>query len=92
MSIDWHALGTVFGVTLVATVGLVGLFTLGIVALAKTGSGSGPDSGSPASISASTSASTSVSGGGAVLARTGGYACFAVCAAAVSYGIYLIVA
>ncbi|WP_175411040.1 hypothetical protein [Streptomyces sp. TRM64462] len=31
-------------------------------------------------------------GGSAVLARTGAYACFALCAAAIAYGIYLIVA
>ncbi|GAA4925009.1 hypothetical protein ACFPM3_30940 [Streptomyces coeruleoprunus] len=31
-------------------------------------------------------------GGSAVLARTGAYACFALCAAAIVYGIYLIVA
>lgn len=30
MSIDWAALGQVFGVTLVVTVGIVGLFTVGI--------------------------------------------------------------
>ncbi|MFJ9026966.1 hypothetical protein ACIRQP_00275 [Streptomyces sp. NPDC102274] len=35
MNIDWAALGSVFGVSLVATVALVGLFTLGIVGLAK---------------------------------------------------------
>ncbi|QEV17418.1 MULTISPECIES: hypothetical protein [Streptomyces] len=35
----------------------------------------------------------SASGGGsAAMARTGAYACFALCAAAVAYGIYLIVA
>lgn len=73
MHIDWQALGTVFGVTLVATVGLVGLFTLGIVGLSKRG---------PAAASA----------GPAAAARTGAYVCFAACAAAVSYGIYLIVA
>lgn len=76
MHIDWQALGTVFGVTLVATVGLVGLFTLGIVGLSKRGPATG--GGAPA--------------GPAVLARTGAYVCFAACAAAVSYGIYLIVA
>ncbi|MCW7944716.1 membrane protein [Streptomyces hygroscopicus] len=31
-------------------------------------------------------------GGGAALAATGAYACFAACTAAVAYGIYLIVA
>jgi hypothetical protein len=64
-SIDWAALGSVFGVSLVATVGLVGLFTVGIVGLAKRDS-------APATVTA--------------------YASFALCAAAVAYGIYLIVA
>ncbi len=35
MKIDWAALGSVFGVSLVATVALVGLFSLGIVGLTK---------------------------------------------------------
>ena len=65
MSIDWHALGTVLAVTLLSTVGLVGVFTLGIVGLARP-------------------AATPV--------RGGAYLCFAACAAAVAWGIYLIVA
>ncbi|MGW3627246.1 hypothetical protein [Streptomyces sp. NPDC000880] len=73
MNIDWAALGSVFGVSLVATVALVGLFTLGVVGLTKQES------------------ATAGGGGSAVLARTGAYACFALCAAAVAYGIYLIV-
>ncbi|MCX5202031.1 hypothetical protein OG897_11285 [Streptomyces sp. NBC_00237] len=73
MNIDWAALGTVFGVSLVATIALVGLFTLGIVGLAKQ-------------------ESATASGGSAAMARTGAYACFALCAAAVAYGIFLIVA
>ncbi|MGW6457424.1 hypothetical protein ACWF94_16130 [Streptomyces sp. NPDC055078] len=73
MKIDWAALGSVFGVSLVATVALVGLFTLGIIGLSKQASAAG--------------GGTSVA-----LARTGAYACFALCVAAVSYGIYLIVA
>ena len=73
MKIDWAALGSVFGVSLVVTVALVGLFTLGIVGLSKQ---------EPAA----------AQGGSAALARTGAYACFALCAAAVAYGIYLIVA
>ncbi|WP_066942474.1 hypothetical protein [Streptomyces lushanensis] len=68
MNIDWAALGSVFGVSLVATVALVGLFTLGVVGLAKRESGP------------------------AALTRAGAYACFALCAAAVAYGIWLIVA
>ncbi|MEV4195348.1 hypothetical protein [Streptomyces toxytricini] len=73
MKIDWAALGSVFGVSLFATVALVALFTLGMVGLSKH--------------EAATDA-----GGGAALARTGAYACFALCAAAVAFGIYLIVA
>jgi hypothetical protein len=73
MKIDWAALGSVFGVSLVATVALVGLFSLGIMALTRQ--------------------ETAVAqGGSAPLARAGGYLCFALCAAAVVYGIQLIVA
>jgi hypothetical protein len=72
MNIDWAALASVFGVSLVVTVALVGLFTLGIVSLSKQ-------------------ASTTQTGGSPALARTGAYACFALCAAAVTYGIYMIV-
>ena len=60
-----------FGVSLVATVALVGIFTLGIVGTSTGGTGSG---------------------GASVLARTGAYACYALCAAAVAFGIYLITA
>lgn len=76
MNIDWAALGSVFGVSLVATVALVGLFTLGIVGLSK--------SAAPAGSTATT--------GSVAVARAGAYVCFALCVAAVSYGIYLIVA
>lgn len=69
MEIDWAALGQVFGISLVATVGLVGVFTLGIVGT-----------------------SAGRTGGPSVLARTGAYACFTLCAAAVAYGIYIITA
>ncbi|MFB7918347.1 hypothetical protein [Streptomyces sp. NPDC056061] len=75
MKIDWAALGSVFGVSLVVTVALVGLFTLGIVGLAKQ-----PEP-----------AAQGGSGGSQLLARAGAYLCFALCAAAVVYGIYLIV-
>ncbi len=75
MKIDWAALASVFGVSLVVTVALVGLFTLGIVALSEPSAGG-----------------NSAAGGSVALARTGAYACFALCVAAVWYGIYLIVA
>ncbi|PZT69810.1 hypothetical protein DN402_26820 [Streptomyces sp. SW4] len=73
MSIDWAALGSVFGVSLAATVVLVGLFVLGIAGLSRK-------------------EKAAAQGDGAALAVTGAYACFAACAAAVAYGIYLIVA
>ena len=73
MHIDWAALGSVFGVSLVATVALVAVFTLGIVGLSRR-------------------ERATAQGDSATLALTGAYACFAACAAAVAYGIYLIVA
>lgn len=72
MKIDWAALGSVFGVSLTATVVLVTLFTLGLMGLSKH-------------------ETATEQGGAATLARSGAYACFALCAAAVAYGIYLIV-
>ncbi|MFK8909434.1 hypothetical protein [Streptomyces sp. YS-3] len=73
MHIDWAALGTVFGVSLIVTVGLVGLFTVGIVGLSKQ-------------------QSAATGKGNIAVARTTAYLCFALCAAAVAYGINLIVA
>jgi hypothetical protein len=73
MKIDWAALGSVFGVSLVVTVGLVALFTLGIAGLSRR-------------------ERAAAEGGSAALAVTGAYVCFAACAAAVAYGISLIVA
>ncbi|MFI2639468.1 hypothetical protein [Streptomyces sp. NPDC018610] len=72
MKIDWAALGSVFGVSLVVTVGLVGLFTLGIAGLSRR------------------ERAVAHGDGGGALAVTGAYVCFAACAAAVGYGIYLI--
>lgn len=80
MNIDWAALGTVFGVSLVATVALVGLFTLGIVGLSKQQE------------PAAQGGSGGSAGGSLMLARAGAYVCFGLCAAAVAYGIYMIVA
>lgn len=83
MDIDWAALAAVFGVSLAVTVALVGLFTLGIIGLSKH---------EAATAGASSPGASSAAGGSAAAARTGAYACFALCAAAVAYGIYLIVA
>ena len=73
MKIDWEALGSVFGVSLVITVALVAVFTLGITALSRR-------------------ERATAQGDSATLALTGAYVCFAACAAAVAYGISLIVA
>ncbi|MFG2893222.1 hypothetical protein [Streptomyces sp. NPDC048248] len=77
MNIEWAALGQVFGVSLVVTVGIVGLFTVGIVGTSRK-----PQQEGAAAVA-------SAPGAGA---RTGAVASFALCAAAVAYGIYLIVA
>ncbi len=71
MSLDWAAMATVAVVGVAVTVGVVGLFTLGIAGLSRQ----------EAAVSR---------GASAPLARTGAYACFAVAAAAVAYGIWLI--
>ncbi|KUN78689.1 hypothetical protein AQJ66_30970 [Streptomyces bungoensis] len=73
MKIDWAAIGSVFGVSLVFTVGLVAVFTLGVNGLVRR-------------------EKAAAQGGSAGLALTGAYVCFAACAAAVAYGIYLIMA
>lgn len=73
MKIDWAALGSVFGVSLVVTVALVGLFTLGINGLSRR-------------------ERAAAQGESAALAVGTACACFAACAAAVGYGIYLIMA
>ncbi|WNM34285.1 hypothetical protein RKE30_29945 [Streptomyces sp. Li-HN-5-11] len=74
MKIDWAAIGSVFGVSLAVTVGLVALFTLGISGLSRR------------------ERAVAQGSGGGVLAITGAYVCFAACAAAVAYGIHLIMA
>lgn len=57
MKIDWAALGSVFGVSLVVTVALVALFTLGISGLSRreraTAEGRSAPSPSPAPTPAS---------------------------------------
>jgi hypothetical protein len=82
MSIDWVALGQVFGVSLVVTIGVVGLFTLGIVGTSRK----------PRPHTDGTTGASAATGAATLLARTGGYACFALCAAAIAYGFHLIVA
>ncbi|MER7795432.1 MULTISPECIES: hypothetical protein [unclassified Streptomyces] len=84
MSIDWAALGQVFGVSLVVTVGFVGVFTLGILGASRK-----PQQ---AEAGQDTAAAPAGAGVGVGPARAAAYACFALCAATVAYGINLIVA
>ncbi|MFC0596947.1 hypothetical protein [Streptomyces palmae] len=83
MDIDWNALGQVFGTTLLFTIALVGVFTLGILGTARR-------SGQSAGETSETAVATA--GGPSAAVRAGAYACYALCAAAVGYGIYIIVA
>lgn len=87
MSIDWSALGQVLGVSLAATVGLVTVFTLGIVATSRRPQQGTAGGGQPGAVAGGVPTGARPS----VWARSGGYLCYAVCAAAVAYGIYLIV-
>jgi hypothetical protein len=84
MNIDWTALGQVFGVSLLATVGVVGVFTLGIIG--TTRKPASPEGGADVEIGAAPA------GAATSLARVGAYVCFAACVAVVAYGIQLTVA
>ncbi|MEV6318487.1 hypothetical protein [Streptomyces sp. NPDC051776] len=79
MDIDWTALGQVFGVSLLVTVSIVGLFTFGIV-------------GSSRKAETQPDGTVAATGSPSLPARIGAYACYGLCAAAVAYGLYLIVA
>ncbi len=90
--IDWAALGKVAGVSFVFGVAIVVLFSVGIVGVSwMQGHAAEPDE-APASLAAidAGAGGTAVQGArgpGAVLAAT----CFLICAAAVGYGLYLII-
>ncbi|WP_405987403.1 hypothetical protein [Streptomyces sp. NBC_00872] len=78
MALDWSGLGEVAVISVGATVGVVFVFALGVRLLSRRHEpgGSGPGgAGRRAS----------------VLARTVAGLCFLACAAAVAYGLYLIV-
>ncbi|ADI11265.1 hypothetical protein SBI_08147 [Streptomyces bingchenggensis BCW-1] len=88
MSIDWAALGQVSGISLLVTVGFVGVFTLGILGTSRK-----PQQAEAGTDTAATASTASAPAGGAFgPARAGAYLCFALCAAVVAYGINLIVA
>ncbi|MEU8921301.1 hypothetical protein AB0D10_10275 [Kitasatospora sp. NPDC048545] len=80
MHIKWTALAQTAGFSFGITVAVVAVFALGILALSRR----------EASLSAAREAGSAPAQGGGKLALAGAYACFAVCAAAVGYGLTLI--
>ncbi|MER7751261.1 hypothetical protein [Kitasatospora sp. NPDC097643] len=80
MHIKWNALAQTAGVSFGITVGVVAVFALGILALSRR----------EAALSAREGEAAQAAAGGGKLALAGAYACFAVCGAAVLYGLSLI--
>jgi hypothetical protein len=78
MSIDWSALLRVAGVSFAFGVGIVAVFSFGLLALSQVGSAG--------------RAAERTAGGGVAPARLAlAGLCFLLCAAAVLYGLWLIV-
>ncbi|MGW4892206.1 hypothetical protein ACWEQL_08045 [Kitasatospora sp. NPDC004240] len=80
MHIKWNALAQTAGVSFGVTVAVVTVFALGILALSRR----------EAALTASEGQGTGSSAAGGKLALAGAYTCFAICAGAVLYGLYLI--
>ncbi|MGW6743168.1 hypothetical protein ACWGDX_20995 [Streptomyces sp. NPDC055025] len=83
MALDWSGLGEVAVVSVGATVGVVLVFALGVRLLSRRHEPGGTSPGGAGPGGAGRRAS--------VLARTVAGLCFLTCAAAVAYGLYLIV-
>ena len=77
MHIDWVALFKVAGVSLIFGVGIVCVFSVGLLAL---------DEGAPAG-----SSDVAAARAASRARKAGAGACFLICAAAVLYGLWLIV-
>lgn len=75
MHIDWTALLKVAGVSFIFGVGIVCVFSVGLLALGEAAPTDGGGSGGPLPVSR----------------KLGAGVCFLVCAAAVLYGLWLIV-
>ncbi|MFF7456030.1 hypothetical protein [Kitasatospora sp. NPDC008115] len=82
MHIKWTALAQTAGISFGVTVGVVAVFALGILALSRR----------EATLTAHREAAgpSAAPATGGRLALAGAYACFAVCGAAVLYGLMLI--
>ncbi|MFB7910383.1 hypothetical protein ACFXPX_42650 [Kitasatospora sp. NPDC059146] len=81
MHIKWNALAQTAGISFGVTVAVVAVFALGILALSRR----------EAALS-SREAGGQAAGGGRPALLAGAYACFALCACAVVYGLVLIAA
>ncbi|MER6303853.1 hypothetical protein ABT247_30450 [Kitasatospora sp. NPDC001539] len=81
MHIKWNALAQTAGISFGVTVAVVAVFALGMLALSRR----------EAALSAREGGADRASGGGPAL-LAGAYTCFALCAAAVVYGLVLIAA
>lgn len=77
MTIDWAALGLVAVTTVVAAIAIVGIFSLGVVALTCNGNSSLHTDGAHSQRSPA--------------ATLSGYACVALSGLLVLYGLYLII-
>ncbi|MEV7597417.1 hypothetical protein AB0O91_08520 [Kitasatospora sp. NPDC089797] len=81
MHIKWNALAQTAGISFGVTVAVVSVFALGILAMSRR----------EAALSAR-EADGAAAGGGRSALLAGAYVCFALCAAAVVYGLVLIAA
>ncbi|MFJ9773339.1 hypothetical protein ACIRVF_19210 [Kitasatospora sp. NPDC101157] len=81
MHIKWNALAQTAGISFGVTVAVVAVFALGILALSRR----------EAALGAREADGGQASGGRPAL-LAGAYVCFALCAAAVAYGLVLIAA
>jgi len=77
MNIDWASLGLVAMTTIVAAVAIVGVFSLGVVALTSNGK--------------STLSNDGVHSQRSPAATLAGYACVGISGLLVLYGLYLII-
>jgi hypothetical protein len=82
LGVDWGAFAIVLVVAFVAAVAIVSFFAVGLRLLAA---GSDDDTGADGSIV------STAKGARPLGATVGAFACLAVCAAAVLYGLYLII-
>ncbi|MEY9967769.1 hypothetical protein ABIA33_005848 [Streptacidiphilus sp. MAP12-16] len=76
MKINWAALGSTFGVSLLITLGVVAAFSFGISSLSRR--------------ETALAGGTAAGRGGAAVSTAVAVVCFGACAAAVGYGLYLI--